>query len=387
MSSVDYPRVQPGDLIRADYFNDFVDALGALEARVATLEQGAAAAVGAGQVIITSLSPASPRVGEEMTIEGRNFGFSVGAANVRFDSTRVTSFKSGSNNSRLVFDVPAIPGIDDESRPVRLTVENQTTSTSRMITVQPREETLQGNFDIQFDSASAIAPGNPATFRFSIESRANLPLTLTVTPTITLAGVDSSDLDVLRGDETPLPDSRLSLPALQERDVVIRLPEVPAGSDGDDFTLSVSAEGQGLAKSSGPQPFTVGEAPENPDEGIELGIGSVNPASAFDGATSTLTLSEDETAELAVLVDFERAGDFEVAVTAPDGWTLDPPFTGPQSFEIEAVDIGSDGFAHRSIELAITAGADAEGGTLEFVAREEGATQMRRLPLQLQPGS
>src|SRR4051794_39634366 len=103
-------HVQPGDLIRADLLNTLIDFVAELNDRVLVLEANVPPPADHSVQIIT-ISPGSPRIGDQMTITGRNFDYSVRAAAVRFDNTVVPQFLPASSDTQLVFTVPSIPGI------------------------------------------------------------------------------------------------------------------------------------------------------------------------------------------------------------------------------------------------------------------------------------
>src|SRR5215467_2347894 len=95
-------HVEPGDIVKSVDYNLIVDVLHDLLNRVQLLEGG----VGGIGVAITSIVPAGDlRVGQEITIFGRNFGFAIGAQRVFFNSARATIFKTGSSDDKLIIQI------------------------------------------------------------------------------------------------------------------------------------------------------------------------------------------------------------------------------------------------------------------------------------------
>jgi hypothetical protein len=98
-------RVRPGDLITSSYVNTIIDELSDLERRLKLLETSSPPTdpTGEGAVSISSIVPLIDlRCGQELTIFGENFGYSSGSQSVYFNSTRVTVFKTGSSNTKLI---------------------------------------------------------------------------------------------------------------------------------------------------------------------------------------------------------------------------------------------------------------------------------------------
>src|SRR5258705_12776173 len=113
-----FDRVRAGDLITDVFVNGLLDYLEALDVRVSGLEQGS------GSVAITSLPFGDIRVGQEVHIRGRNFGFSTGQQKVFIDDVPVNAFRFGSDDTELIFTIPAVPNIPSTGKIVVLTIQN-----------------------------------------------------------------------------------------------------------------------------------------------------------------------------------------------------------------------------------------------------------------------
>ena len=374
-------RVRPGDLIRADDFNAILDGLEAIDARLRALEGNAGP--GPDALRITNITPAAPRVGDEMRISGANFGFSTGASRVAFDNIVVTAYKIGSSDSLLIFDIPEITGLPLAGRPVLLRVSNHSSSVLRTINLQPRAEQLMGGVDLHYDGPSPSTPtaGQPFALNFRLASRANLAVTLTVTTTVSV-GAWQPLLELVDAGGSALSSRRITVPSGQVRAFSVRLP-IPSGTAaGTSFTVSIQAEGQGIVTTTHQPVFSVGTAAPTPATDVELALAGANPPSVL--SDSTITLSPGASAEVVVLTTFEGTGTFVVSLSSPSGWTVAPDLPAGGEYEIETVDLGADGKAHRSVLIGLTAPAGgAVPATLVTTARRKGSTRSRELTLQL----
>ena len=210
-------RVKPGDLITSAYFNTIVDELADLERRLALLEGSGTGPgpIGGGAVVIDSFAPTTDlRIGQELTIFGRNFGFSSGSQSVFFNSARATVFKTGSSDTKLIIEIPDVPGVTEAGTQVSLTVANFSSTDTRSLTLKPVQLAEQGNIALSFLSVtpSTITAGSPPgpTFRYQISAPILLPVTVTITPTISITSLQAS-LQVLDGIGNPLAGDRKSV--------------------------------------------------------------------------------------------------------------------------------------------------------------------------------
>ena len=322
----DLDPVQPGDLITAEYFNDLVAELAALEARIIALELSS----GGGSLAILGRIPGGPyRIGDELQVIGRNFEYTSGAARVFLNATPVIQFDdTASSNERLVFNIPAVSGVEEEGTEVELRVLNSTQSVSETIILRPRIGELFGDVDVEWQSVNptTIEAGGPATFEFRVQSRASETALFTLTPTVTVDENQSlwqERLQVLGPDGGPLPDGRLELVPLPDgspRTFNVRISEVPAGTEGTNFGLEVVATADGVTGTSGMVPFQVGEETELPDPNISLNPLFSIPPSALDLGTLTLTAGLNQQ----VTVHFSSAFTLAAGEAASYNVTLEP---------------------------------------------------------------
>src|SRR5262245_40149585 len=164
-------EVQPGDLITAEFINSIITKLDNLEQRIEGLENSN----GNQAPVITELIPTGPlRVGQELTIIGSNFGFLVGAHSVTFNNVSTQFFKGGSNDTRLILDIPNVSAVTEAGTPVTMVVSNQFDSTSRQVILRPAQVPQQGSISLTYQRTEPSTPAadSPFTFVYRLESQA-----------------------------------------------------------------------------------------------------------------------------------------------------------------------------------------------------------------------
>jgi hypothetical protein len=376
--------VMPGDLIRADLINQLFNQLAALDQRVTSLEI-AGGPVG-GSVLVTTVIPSGPiRVGEEMRLIGQNFGYSIGANRVFVDGIRVLAFKTGSNDQTQIFDIPDIPNVPANGKPVTLSVSNQTTTDSRTIVVLPPQVALGGTVDISFESVNPaiISAGQPATFRYKVGSRANQSAQFLLASTV--SGVpNASDwqavLKILNDDESENTTRTIALDPNQEKFFKVRLTSVPASPANATFTLTTSAGAQGVSSTPDSRPLTVGQPVEQPDPTITLvPLGSV-PPSALSG--NTLSIAQGGAAKVSFMATFIATGSYHVAsdVTGA-GWTITTAPTTLIDFPIGDADLANPP-CQRLVEFIVHATAASATGKATFRVEHVGGLK-KTVPINL----
>lgn len=99
-----FERVKPGDLITDNLMNRILDKLDSLDKRVSALET-----VGSGgnSLAITDIFPlGSLQIGQEIQVLARNLVLPVTLNTVSIDGVIIQGFNPGSDNTRLVFNIP-----------------------------------------------------------------------------------------------------------------------------------------------------------------------------------------------------------------------------------------------------------------------------------------
>ncbi|MEV5409790.1 IPT/TIG domain-containing protein [Thermopolyspora sp. NPDC052614] len=371
-------RVRPGDLIRAEDFNLILDRLADLAERVTKLE----GTPGTGAPRITGITPAVPRVGDEMRITGSDFGLATGAARVFFDTVVLGTFAAGSSDNLLVFQVPEITGLPDEGRPVVLQVSNRVATVTRTITVLPRLVAPGGRVDLIYDRPLAPRPigGEEFVLAFRLRSRTGVPLTMDIVATV-------SDPLMQRGTQIrdsamkPVRSGQVTVAANREETFFVAL-QIPARTPaGTRFSVSVRAKAPGLESAVGPLDFEVEAAAPIPDRDIQLNLDGADPPHVLDG--TTITLPPGGFAEVVVSAVFERVGTYIIELSKAPGWGVDPSFP-PGGFVIETTDLGLDGRARRPFSISLVApGAGGPPVGLRVTGRKQDGAGSRELTLQL----
>jgi hypothetical protein len=85
------------------------------------------------------------------------------------------------------------------------------------------------------------------------------------------------------------------------------------------------------------------------------------------------------------LAALQGIGTFVVTLSSPASWTVTPDLPAAGEYQIEAVDLGADGKAHRSVLISLTAppAASPVAAALTITAQRKGSTASRDLVLQL----
>jgi hypothetical protein len=191
-----------------------------------------------------------------------------------------------------------------------------------------------------------------------------------------------------------LPSRLLRLAQQQERIVHVRISQVPSGTTGADFTLTVSASSGGVSGSSGARSFQVGEAVPDQDNSI-----TINPDHVLFGsgtlAGDSLTVPAGASAVVVFNVELERMPTTDsdtynlTLALSPSGtaWQA-APFDTPTSYVITASDFSPvTGRAQRSPQFTITAPATGSASArLDVIFQREGADANNLYPLNLTVG-
>lgn len=373
------PTVRPGDLIRADDYNQLITVINDLTDRVSRLESSVGGPTGDGAPVVEAISPTPARLGDTILISGRQFDFGIGAARVAVDGLSVTLL-AGSSDTTLIFQLPLIAGFPQGGRPVALVISNALTSTTRSILILPELPQPQGSVSIQFQDTqpATITADQQCVFHYRLVSGANLPVTLTVNPTASVAAWQAG-LQILDDTGAPVPSRRLTVGALLTRDFFVRVPQLTGAAT--QFTLSVAAQGQGLVADSGSQGFVIGQAgTQDPDTRMSV-TAVIRTGQGPDPLSgSAITLKTGERAEVDLVLQFSRIGRFDFAAVLPpgSGWAVAQI---PPPIDVAAGDIAATGpqagWATVPALFVITA-PDSAGSADLVVSLQRQGGQLRR---------
>ena len=382
---IDIQRVQPGDLITSAFVNSLIGHLEALDTRLLALEGSTRPAAGA--VVITTVTPTPVRVGQDLTVVGENFGVYIGAHRILLDGVSPSVVRPGSTDRVLVLPVPELRDLPDLGRAVTLLVSNATSSATRTITVLPAQTRPEGDVDVALRDTSPdpLAAGRDNPFRFSLRSDATVALTMTLDPV--LLGADGALLPwpvTVRGaDGQSLPQRQVPLPRGASTEVVVVV-TVPADAASARFTLELAARGGGIAASTGPLDFRVGEQADPTPDVVQL-----SPATTAGVVGTTITGPVGTLRNVSVEADLATAGTYLVTLEALPGLTgwqqrlTSPPANAPR-IEVAASDLDAGGVAHRVIQFRVRADEGATTGQLRLAVRRDAPeARARALTFQL----
>lgn len=371
-------HVEPGEIIKSADFNIVLDVLQDLTSRVTSLETGGA--VGGG-VVITSIAPEGDlRVGQEITIFGRNFGYSIGAQRVYFNSVRVTVFKTGSNDEKLIIEIPNVPGVSESGTTVTMSASNFTSSASKTVTLKPVQLAQQGNVSLSFLNVtpSTIAIGSKPKFKYQLEAPVMLPQLVNIQATVTPSSLQSS-LKILDASDQELPGKQLTLQPGQSTQISVQLDTIPGGTT--QITLDVKANGSGINGSEDNRTLPIGTPIEVDEEITSFTAISSAPPEALQG--STVSVAAGATVNVKCRAEFtgtdSRTYDVLFAVLSPaTNWLVERGtgfFATPATYTISA-----PGQETPAFKITPQVGASSTA-MIEFTLKRQGSNQKRSVQL------
>jgi IPT/TIG domain-containing protein len=370
--------VLPGDIVESLGHNNFVDVLRDITQRLTLLESGGA--VGNG-VAITSLAPAGDlRVGQEVTIFGRNFGFSIGAHRVFFDSSRVKVFKTGSTDEKLIIEIPEVSGVTESGTSVTLTAANFTSSDSRLVTLRPVKLNQQGNVALSFLNVTptTITVGSKPKFKYQLDAPVMLPQLVTIEPTVSIASLQGS-IKVLDASDQELAGRQLTLQPGQSTQISVQLEAIPPGTT--QFALDVKVTGSGIAGSEDNRNFPL-NAVIDTDQGVPIFTPNVSsPPGALQGNTLSVAAGATVTVQFRAEFTGNDTRTYDVLAPTASGWTIvrsqSFQFSTPATYLISGPDTKFPAF-----DVTPTAGATSPIN-VEFTLQRQGSTKKKTVQLTL----
>ncbi len=323
-----FPRVNPGQVIRAADFNQVLAALEDLYSQIGAVSTTA--------VSITSFMPPGPvKVGDQVTILGRNFQYSIGAESVFFGGVPVNTFLSGSSDTQLIVNVPLLTNLPDQGQAVTVTVYNRTGSDSKQITVLPPPVLLQNGASVSAGAFTGTpTAGQTANFPFTVTSNLSQTRSITISATITPSSFQA-DLKVLNPSMQTL--GQISLAPNTSTSFIVSF-VIPAGATGQ-FGISAIAtdvETGTPLNTSAQSTYTIGQQSQT-DPNIQFGtIKLINSAqgqgNAYSSANNTITLPANSWVMMQVSTLFKGLGKYSVTATvgaSATGWTSTLVYPGP----------------------------------------------------------
>lgn len=284
-----FTRVQPGNLLTAELLNSILERLEEHEKRLGQLE--AALPAGKSGVAITSLFPTGPvRVGDELRLVGRNFGLPMNNV-VTLAGVRVDQFNPGSSDTQLLFHVPPLPGISEQSRPVQLTVSNPLGFASATVIVSPPAPSLPtGQVMVTLTGVPKVhilKAGQSYDFIYTLTVLTNMDETFSLEPAMEPAW----RARVLDAEGEPLQPAALLIPrgvapqgTSREVRVRVTIPaELPDDSSARLRLVATSQRNPELLGSSGEQRLVVGSGPPMHSD-FQLTLAAVREGGTLEGS-------------------------------------------------------------------------------------------------------
>lgn len=176
--------VAPGDLITAELWNNMMSDINELMVRVAALEGGTI-----GAPIITEIIPLGQKAGQIVTIIGQNLDRDR-LDQIQFDNVNVAiGTVTDGTSTRMLVQVPAVPGIGATGRFVEVSVSNAAGVGRFPYFLAPAtSDVLTSNYISTYVSGFtpnvAIAANADHVLNFNIVGSASRAVAFTVVPTI-----------------------------------------------------------------------------------------------------------------------------------------------------------------------------------------------------------
>lgn len=325
-----FPRVQPGDLITADLMNRILAALEGMDGRVTKLE-GADSSGGGKAPVITGLMPSGQiRVGQDLTVLGKNFNQPAVNNIVTIDNVRIMQFRFASNDTQLSFFIPQVTGLPSQGKLVTLTVSHEHGLASTQFTLLPELTLPTGRVEVVYEVAPILPEGEPNIlgnrsyiFGFSLTSFTDKEATYQVVPNVSGTGwfaqwlLDESQ-DGRTSDLITLPGNATDG---VRKDLRIRV-NVAQGATGTASFNVVATEISGGAVNPGQASLnlTIGSPPPVPDSRVKISLRSVTQAQIVG---NRIQLQRNKPGAITFNLVLSAVGDyvFSRSLLNPNGWT------------------------------------------------------------------
>ena len=396
--------VKPGEIITADKWNLLVGVVNELLSSGQTTGIKILALLPEGTV-------AEPiRVGTVLQITGQNFGYSIGQSSVTFIATSGSvviereQMLTGSSDTRLVLVVPPIPGLTQTGAIITLRVSNGLAADERTVFVMPIVVTLQGDVFVEWrpdvipnPKPNPLQSSAPAEFAYQLKTETNMPATFQLSAAISDAtAVVPSELvpSIEFRDEqgNVVPNKRVEMGKSETRNIVVRIPKIPADWANQSFSLTPTATA-GKVTGSVFREFTVGVSVNETDPDIEpqqtahlvldtaTGNVEIDPLNGRLEGT-TILLKPGRQMIVIFNVKLKQAGNHDLTIQPKAGTTL----TG-WSPQLVATATPLPGPVQNAIvQIGVTASIGATpNGRIVFRIKRQGATKdwLREFNVQL----
>lgn len=336
--------------------------------------------------------------GDPVRVRGENFEGLSNGQQVLVDATPVTSFTLNTD-TELHFTVPNVSGLPAAGKQVLLVVSNRSTSAIRPLKLLPRPGSpTKGAVDVEYLAmTSTLLPGDPAVFRFTVRNRTDraglIGLTAVPSPADWPVRIFPAAQAQADGDAI----TSIGLAVGEERTVFVRIPAIPVGTAGRDFSVRLDANFAGMGGTSGAQNFRVAGTAAAPDPGVStFTLGGSNPAGALQG--TLLSVSPYYGVQQNINLVVTLAGSYVVkanfvnasgGVVEPEGWGLaiqGAPGDNPRqrTFAVSSGDV-ADGVQSLPLTLQVSTQFFGESGAKVLVeVQRTGQTVKREVTFSVQ---
>jgi hypothetical protein len=371
-------KVQPGDLITAQFINGVIDEINFLADRVAALE-GSGPGIGP---IITGLSPQGDiHMGDELRILGRNFGV-TSLAVVTIDGNRIDQIKAGSGDQLLIIDVTGILNLPSDNM-VTLVVSNNKGTDSRQFRLLPGQATVltgQLTVDLPAPPPEALTAGDHI-FQFPLHAQTSMAAGYTIEPKVTPVGSATGwKVDVVDGGGNPSPKD-IQIPqsppgAATDLNFRVKL-TIPAGvAAGSDFQLALKLTSNTTPPLSGSRfvNLKTGNVVPPPQTKIKVTLGNVFPPGAKVNGEPLIPPTNTDI-PIHFPVEAQDAGVYNIlapTLVDPTGRYTVKLKNSPASFQTFTQNDNTTGKV--IVTLAATAGGAADATLIVKVAKASDAT-------------
>jgi hypothetical protein len=320
-------KVTAGELITAQLMNRIIEALNALERKVAEF---------ADAVVIDEVSPPGDwRMGEQVTVRGRNFGLpSQNKVTVASGGSIRVTLKSGSSDRLLLFDVPQFEGVPASGADGSFMIESPLGSAMEEIRILPPRALPQGQIlvGVAPPQVAAIEPGRTYDYTCTVKFRTTESETFALTAT---AGTAQTRWAVAVTDASQTPLSELFVPTAPapgvDREVHVRI-TVPANASGAaTMSLTATSKRNPQLAGAGDAIIQVGQPPEAPPTySSQLQVYDFDTQALLVPVDGLLTLKPAGKYYLQYAVDLPAAPAFLASMRVLAGgalWDIQPGFS------------------------------------------------------------
>lgn len=332
-------KVQPGDLITAQFMNDLIEKVNKLEERLALIEVNAPQE-GPPSNLRLDAQPVTP--GGWAVLLGQSLGASKRTLQIRFNTTYVLEYDASMFTDVAVrFRVPDLSFEETEKTYTMDVANHRGQSQIDVVVKRPLAPLAKDDFIINYFEAVPAIPvvGSAASFRFRIQLSANRPVGLILEAWIARDGQPNLPITVQDDGGVNLQNKTLNLSGFDTKFVRLPVAQVPAPP----FRLVLSARTEGLAPFDVEHP--IADLAEAPDKFIIVSSVIAKAARPGQPARPFAVTDSGEKCEViapagATKVFFEIGFDVTSPVTphanqtytwtaahvngTPDEWTFEP---------------------------------------------------------------